>query len=191
MGYRRMFPGAFGRWLEPLDFRHGRVADLDGSPPQLISFEVTRRFGMETRHRAHPAPAPMVVVEGVAGSLTPVDKHMGSCFFPRPIVEDYIKENVGPNGASEGSRQDRAGARPVPAEIAADRRGGRSSAASAATPLSARKKTASHILDACGRRDHGGWLRAGQPSLTVTTAARSARPAGPTGTRREGCPAAP
>jgi len=56
-------------------------------------FEVTQRFGMETRTELILLQRTMVVVEGVARSLNP---SINIWEVSRPIVEDYIKENVGP-----------------------------------------------------------------------------------------------
>ncbi|MEH6774452.1 MAG: 2-polyprenylphenol 6-hydroxylase [Cereibacter changlensis] len=56
-------------------------------------FEVTERFGMETRTELILLQRTMVVVEGVARSLDP---RINIWQVARPIVEDYIKENVGP-----------------------------------------------------------------------------------------------
>ncbi len=56
-------------------------------------FEVTERFGMQTRTELILLQRTMVVVEGVARSLNP---HTNIWEVARPIVEDYIKENVGP-----------------------------------------------------------------------------------------------
>ncbi len=56
-------------------------------------FEVTERFGMETRTELILLQRTMVVVEGVSRSLDP---HINIWEVARPIVESYIKENVGP-----------------------------------------------------------------------------------------------
>ena len=56
-------------------------------------FEVTERFGMETRTELILLQRTMVVVEGVARSLDP---HINIWQVARPIVEGYIKDNVGP-----------------------------------------------------------------------------------------------
>jgi ubiquinone biosynthesis protein len=56
-------------------------------------FEVTERFGMETRTELILLQRTMVVVEGVARSLDP---RINIWQVAQPIVEDYIKENVGP-----------------------------------------------------------------------------------------------
>ena len=56
-------------------------------------FEVTERFGMETRTELILLQRTMVVVEGVARSLNP---HINIWKVARPIVEDYIKESIGP-----------------------------------------------------------------------------------------------
>ncbi|MDJ0858893.1 MAG: 2-polyprenylphenol 6-hydroxylase [Dinoroseobacter sp.] len=56
-------------------------------------FEVTERFGMETRTELILLQRTMVVVEGVARSLNP---HINIWEVAQPIVSRYIAENVGP-----------------------------------------------------------------------------------------------
>ena len=56
-------------------------------------FEVTERFGMATRTELILLQRTMVVVEGVARSLDP---NVNIWQVARPIVEGYIKQNVGP-----------------------------------------------------------------------------------------------
>jgi len=56
-------------------------------------FEVTERFGMETRTELILLQRTMVVVEGVARSLSP---HINIWEVARPVVEDYIKGSIGP-----------------------------------------------------------------------------------------------
>ncbi|MEL7105914.1 MAG: 2-polyprenylphenol 6-hydroxylase, partial [Pseudomonadota bacterium] len=56
-------------------------------------FEVTERFGMETRTELILLQRTMVVVEGVARSLHP---SINIWDVARPTVEDYIKDNIGP-----------------------------------------------------------------------------------------------
>ncbi|MDJ1017369.1 MAG: 2-polyprenylphenol 6-hydroxylase [Paracoccaceae bacterium] len=56
-------------------------------------FEVTERFGMETRTELILLQRTMVVVEGVSRSLNP---NINIWDVARPIVEDYIKTNIGP-----------------------------------------------------------------------------------------------
>ena len=56
-------------------------------------FEVTERFGMETRTELILLQRTMVVVEGVARSLDP---RMNIWKAAQPIVEDYIKKSIGP-----------------------------------------------------------------------------------------------
>ena len=56
-------------------------------------FEVTQRFGMETRTELILLQRTMVVVEGVARSLDP---NMNLWHDARPVVENYIKESIGP-----------------------------------------------------------------------------------------------
>jgi ubiquinone biosynthesis protein len=59
-------------------------------------FEVTERFGMETRTELILLQRTMVVVEGVARSLNP---QINIWQVARPVVEDYIRKNVGPRAA--------------------------------------------------------------------------------------------
>ena len=56
-------------------------------------FDVTERFGMETRTELILLQRTMVVVEGVARSLDP---HMNLWETSRPVVETYIRDNLGP-----------------------------------------------------------------------------------------------
>ncbi len=59
----------------------------------MYLFEVTERFGMETRTELILLQRTMVVVEGVARSLDP---HINIWEVAKPIVEGYIKQNLGP-----------------------------------------------------------------------------------------------
>ena len=65
------------------------------SMARLLSFlfEVTERFGMETRTELIPLQRTMVVVEGVARSLDP---HINIWQVAKPVVEGYISRNLGP-----------------------------------------------------------------------------------------------
>lgn len=56
-------------------------------------FEVTERFGMETRTELILLQRTMVVVEGVARSLNP---HMNIWEVASPIVTNYISKSIGP-----------------------------------------------------------------------------------------------
>ena len=56
-------------------------------------FEVTERFGMETRTELILLQRTMVVVEGVARSLDP---HINIWEAAHPVVENYIKNSIGP-----------------------------------------------------------------------------------------------
>lgn len=56
-------------------------------------FEVTERFGMETRTELILLQRTMVVVEGVARSL---DEHINIWDVAHPVVRDYIKGSIGP-----------------------------------------------------------------------------------------------
>ncbi|MDT1061542.1 2-polyprenylphenol 6-hydroxylase [Paracoccus sp. CPCC 101403] len=59
-------------------------------------FEVTERFGMRTRTELILLQRTMVVVEGVARSLDP---QMNMWEAARPVVENYIRDNLGPKAA--------------------------------------------------------------------------------------------
>jgi ubiquinone biosynthesis protein len=65
------------------------------SMARLLSylFDVTERFGMETRTELILLQRTMVVVEGVARSLDP---HINIWQVARPVVESYVASNVGP-----------------------------------------------------------------------------------------------
>ena len=56
-------------------------------------FEVTERFGMETRTELILLQRTMVVVEGVARSLNP---DINIWQVAKPVVEDYIRSSIGP-----------------------------------------------------------------------------------------------
>lgn len=56
-------------------------------------FEVTERFGMETRTELILLQRTMVVVEGVARSLHP---QINIWQVAKPVVEDYVKSTIGP-----------------------------------------------------------------------------------------------
>ena len=56
-------------------------------------FDVTERFGMQTRTELILLQRTMVVVEGVARSLDP---HINIWQVARPIVENYVAKNIGP-----------------------------------------------------------------------------------------------
>ncbi len=59
-------------------------------------FEVTERFGMATRTELILLQRTMVVVEGVARSLDP---QINIWEVARPVVETYIRDNLGPKAA--------------------------------------------------------------------------------------------
>ncbi|SNT03146.1 2-polyprenylphenol 6-hydroxylase [Tropicimonas sediminicola] len=56
-------------------------------------FEVTERFGMETRIELIHLQRTMVVVEGVSRTLYP---QINMWDVAQPVVEDYIKDSIGP-----------------------------------------------------------------------------------------------
>lgn len=56
-------------------------------------FEVTERFGMQTRTELILLQRTMVVVEGVSRTLDP---HMNIWDAARPVVEGYIRDSLGP-----------------------------------------------------------------------------------------------
>lgn len=70
------------------------------SMARLLSylFEVTERFGMETRTELILLQRTMVVVEGVARSLDP---NMNIWKTAKPTVEAYIKESIGPKAMAK------------------------------------------------------------------------------------------
>lgn len=97
-------PAAFSRALravgEPIfgaDATRISMANLLG-----YLFEVTERFGMQTRTELILLQRTMVVVEGVARSLDP---NLNIWNAARPVVEDYIKANLGPRAFLSDSRQ--------------------------------------------------------------------------------------
>ncbi len=65
------------------------------SMARLLSylFEVTDRFGMETRTELILLQRTMVVVEGVSRTLHP---HINIWEVAHPIVEEYIRDSIGP-----------------------------------------------------------------------------------------------
>src|SRR6056297_2632546 len=65
-------------------------------------FEVTERFGMETRTELILLQRTMVVVEGVARSLNP---QTNIWQVAKPVVEDYIRKNIGPGAALRDMRR--------------------------------------------------------------------------------------
>jgi ubiquinone biosynthesis protein len=69
------------------------------SMAKLLSylFEVTERFGMETRTELILLQRTMVVVEGVARSL---DNNMNIWTVAQPVVESYIKKSIGPKAVA-------------------------------------------------------------------------------------------
>ena len=83
-------------------------------------FEVTERFGMETRTELILLQRTMVVVEGVGRSLNPA---MNMWETARPVVTDYIRHH--PGAGRDGARPRQCGADPVAdrATAAADGRG--------------------------------------------------------------------
>jgi len=74
------------------------------SMARLLShlFEVTERFGMETRTELILLQRTMVVVEGVARSLDP---HINIWEVAKPVVADYIKTSIGPLAIIKDSLQ--------------------------------------------------------------------------------------
>ncbi|WP_376875964.1 2-polyprenylphenol 6-hydroxylase [Albirhodobacter sp. R86504] len=60
-------------------------------------FDVTERFGMETRTELILLQRTMVVVEGVARSLNP---SINMWEVAHPVVESYIRQNLGPRAAA-------------------------------------------------------------------------------------------
>ncbi len=74
------------------------IAGMDASQISMghllfYLFEVTERFGMRTRTELILLQRTMVVAEGVARSLDP---QINIWDVARPVVETYIRENIGP-----------------------------------------------------------------------------------------------
>ena len=65
-------------------------------------FEVTERFGMETRTELILLQRTMVVVEGVARSLSP---QVNIWQVAKPVVADYIRKNIGPRATLKDLRK--------------------------------------------------------------------------------------
>jgi len=61
-------------------------------------FEVTERFGMETRTELILLQRTMVVVEGVARSLNP---QINIWQVAKPVVEGYIRQSLGPRAIAQ------------------------------------------------------------------------------------------
>ncbi len=64
-------------------------------------FEVTERFGMRTRTELILLQRTMIVVEGVARSLDP---QVNIWTAAKPVVETYIRENLGPRAVARDLR---------------------------------------------------------------------------------------
>ncbi|TVR48348.1 MAG: 2-polyprenylphenol 6-hydroxylase [Rhodobacteraceae bacterium] len=88
---------AVGEPIFGMDARHISMAKL-----LAYLFEVTERFGMETRTELILLQRTMVVVEGVARSLNP---EINMWHVARPIVEDYVRENIGPQALARDLAQ--------------------------------------------------------------------------------------
>lgn len=65
-------------------------------------FDVTERFGMETRTELILLQRTMVVVEGVSRSLDP---SLNMWEVARPVVEKYVLDNVGPKAVMRDMRE--------------------------------------------------------------------------------------
>ena len=61
-------------------------------------FEVTERFGMETRTELILLQRTMVVIEGVARSLDP---HMNIWQSAQPVVQKYVQDSIGPKALAK------------------------------------------------------------------------------------------
>ncbi len=107
--YRRVAEVHFEAGYVPADYdidEFARALRVVGEPifgmdasrismARLLSylFEVTERFGMQTRTELILLQRTMVVVEGVARGLDP---HMNIWQVAAPTVQDYITRNIGP-----------------------------------------------------------------------------------------------
>lgn len=75
-----------------MDARHISMARL-----LAYLFEVTEKFGMQTRTELILLQRTMVVVEGVARSLNP---EINMWQVAKPVVEEYIREHIGPHAVA-------------------------------------------------------------------------------------------
>ncbi len=83
---------------------------IHGQPAETISmaklltllFEVTELFDMETRPELVMLQKTMVVVEGVSRTLDP---HFNMWKASEPVVGDWIKRNLGPQGILVDARE--------------------------------------------------------------------------------------
>jgi ubiquinone biosynthesis protein len=74
---------------------HGQdVSSISMARLMALLLETTERFGMATRTELILLQRTMVVVEGVSRSLDP---HSNIWEAARPVVEGWIRENLGPN----------------------------------------------------------------------------------------------
>ncbi|MCC5964751.1 MAG: 2-polyprenylphenol 6-hydroxylase [Natronohydrobacter sp.] len=88
---------AVGEPIFGMDARHISMARL-----LAYLFEVTERFGMETRTELILLQRTMVVVEGVARSLNP---EINMWQTARPVVENYIRDSIGPKALARDLAQ--------------------------------------------------------------------------------------
>ncbi|TNF11704.1 MAG: 2-polyprenylphenol 6-hydroxylase [Rhodobacteraceae bacterium] len=88
---------AVGEPIFGMDAEHISMARL-----LAYLFEVTERFGMQTQTQLILLQRTMVVVEGVARSLNPT---INMWEVARPVVEKYIRENLGPRAALNDLRR--------------------------------------------------------------------------------------
>jgi ubiquinone biosynthesis protein len=80
-----------------MDARHISMAKL-----LAYLFDVTERFGMETRTELILLQRTMVVVEGVARSLNP---EINMWRVAKPVVEEYIRVHIGPQAVARDLAQ--------------------------------------------------------------------------------------
>ena len=128
-------------------------------------FEVTERFGMETRTELILLQRTMVVVEGVARSAGPAYQHLAG---RQPDRRRLHPREHRAQGRAARSGQDRAGAGPVRPETARAGRG-------AADP----HRQSRPILPACPGSRRAGWCRRGwrwRPSSSALWLGKSFRP---------------
>ena len=137
-------------------------------------FEVTERFGMETPpDRADLAPAHHGGGRGRGPIAGPRDQNIWT--VARPVVEDYIKENIGPKASGARPLSHRAGPGPVRAAPAGT---GRTRALGTGQPAAARAPLALARTDRdrpC--RDRGGAWGGGPSGLALTALRRPGREA--------------
>jgi predicted unusual protein kinase regulating ubiquinone biosynthesis (AarF/ABC1/UbiB family) len=135
-------------------------------------FDVTERFGMQTRTELILLQRTMVVVEGVARSLDP---HINIWQVARPVVESYIAKSIGPAALLRDLVQTARVLAPVRAEAAAHGGGGADRAGGTAAPAGPAEAAVAVVSDPAGGSGLCGRDRAGRADLGAASSICRAR----------------